>query len=96
MVAHVGAVSVALDAVASDLLLCFLGRTTTTEIVDDHIGPFLGQLLRNAEAYPLGAAGDKPVVGDWDGDGQDEVAVYRDGKPVELEASVDRPDTAVR
>jgi hypothetical protein len=30
-------------------------------------------------AFGYGAAGDTPVVGDWDGDGTDTVGVYRDG-----------------
>ena len=30
----------------------------------------------------LGGAADVPVVGDWDGDGQDEIGVYQDGAVV--------------
>jgi hypothetical protein len=33
------------------------------------------------KVFELGEAGDIPVVGDWDGDGSDDAAVYRDLGP---------------
>jgi hypothetical protein len=33
--------------------------------------------------FELGGEGDQPVTGDWDGDGADEGAVYRDAPAVE-------------
>jgi Tol biopolymer transport system component len=38
--------------------------------------------VTSVEAQPeftFGQAGDRPIAGDWDGDGMDEVGVYRDG-----------------
>jgi hypothetical protein len=42
-------------------------------------------LAENAELAQVtfGQAGDIPVVGDWDGDGTDEIGLYRRGGQVE-------------
>ena len=39
-----------------------------------------GRLTDADRRVELGAAGDTPVVGDFDGDGVDELGVYRDGE----------------
>jgi hypothetical protein len=39
-----------------------------------------GRLDYRDETFTFGQAGDIPVVGDFDGDGLDEVAVFRQGK----------------
>jgi hypothetical protein len=43
------------------------------------------QLDAHDRVFQLGAAGDLPVVGDFDGDGLDDPAVYHDG-PAEYTA----------
>ncbi len=43
-------------------------------------------------AVQFGQAGDRPVAGDWDGDGKDDVGVYRDGStPAEQSYFYHRP-----
>ena len=41
------------------------------------------QLDAGDKVIQLGQPGDKPVVGDWDGDGVDKVGVYEDAAPAE-------------
>ena len=45
-----------------------------------------GKLDGQDEVIQLGEAGDVPVVGDWDGDGREEVGVYRDGEIAQVTA----------
>jgi hypothetical protein len=42
------------------------------------------ELDAHDKVFELGEQGDQPVTGDWDGDGADEAAVYRDA-PAEEE-----------
>ena len=70
-----------------------VGKTTLIEIQDgiDEIGIYRGGVfyldtngngkIDDQDAViQLGQPGDVPVVGDWDGDGREEVGVYRDGE----------------
>jgi len=39
------------------------------------------QLDAHDQVFQMGEAGDRPVAGDWNGDGVDDPAVYRDMGP---------------
>ena len=56
VIPHIGAVRVALDAVALDLLDRFVGRLAAAEVVDDDVGALLGQLLGDRQPDTAGPA----------------------------------------
>lgn len=41
--------------------------------------PVVGTLVETITPFNFGQAGDRPVAGDWDGDGKDEVGLFRPG-----------------